>query len=146
MNLIISTFENFLKPTNSFIRFLLVGIVNTCIGLSIIFLLMNGIGLSYWLSTFIGNTSGAVISYILNRNFTFKSNTSLGASGIRFAAVVLISYFGAYGISDLLWSGILNETSLILVTNKDVSVLFGACLYTLMNYFGQKYLVFIKTR
>ncbi|MET3728488.1 putative flippase GtrA [Fictibacillus halophilus] len=146
MNHIISTFENFLKPTNTFIRFLLVGIVNTCIGLSIIFLLMNGIGMSYWLSTFIGNTCGAVVSYILNRNFTFKSNTSLGVSGIRFTAVILISYFGAYGMSNLLWSGILNDTSFRLVTNKEASVLFGACLYTLMNYFGQKYLVFNKTR
>jgi putative flippase GtrA len=146
MNLIISTFENFLKPTNSFIRFLIVGIVNTCIGVSIIFLLMNGIGLSYWMSTFTGNTSGAVISYVLNRNFTFKSNTSLGASGIRFVAVILISYFGAYGMSDLLWSGILKDISFILVTNKEASVLFGAFLYTLANYIGQKFWVFKKTR
>ncbi|MGA4720009.1 GtrA family protein [Fictibacillus nanhaiensis] len=107
---------------------------------------MNGIGLSYWMSTFTGNTSGAVISYVLNRNFTFKSNTSLGASGIRFVAVFLISYFGAYGMSDLIWSGILNDTSFILLTNKDASVLFGACLYTLANYFGQKFWVFNKTR
>lgn len=146
MNLIISTFENFLKPTNSFIRFLLVGIVNTGIGLSIIFLLMNGIGLNYWISTFIGNTCGAVISYILNRNFTFKSSTSLGVSGLRFVAIIAISYFGAYGLSHLIWSGILNETSLILVTNKEASVFFGACFYTLMNYYGQKYFVFNKTR
>lgn len=144
MNLIISTFENFLKPTNSFIRFLLVGIVNTCIGLSIIFLFMNGFGLSYWVSTFIGNTAGAVFSYMLNRNFTFKSSTSFGLSGLRFAGVILISYFGAYGLSDLLWCGILKETSIILITNEEASVFFGACLYTLFNYFGQKYFVFRK--
>ncbi|KZE66114.1 hypothetical protein AWM68_06990 [Fictibacillus phosphorivorans] len=139
MNHIISTFGNFLKPTNSFIRFLLVGIVNTCIGLTIIFLLMNGFGLNYWMSTFIGNTCGALISYVLNRNFTFKSSTSLGASGIRFATVIVLSYFCAYGVSDLL----LDES---VVTNKEISVLFGACLYTLLNYYGQKYLVFHRTR
>lgn len=146
MNHIISTFENFLKPTNSFIRFLFVGIVNTLIGLTIIFLLMNGIGLNYWMATSIGNTCGAIISFVLNRNFTFKSNNSLVASGIRFATVIVLSYFCAYGVSDLLWGGVMDESSLFLFTNKEVSVLFGACLYTLLNYYGQKYLVFHRTR
>lgn len=45
-------FETYLKRTSSFIRFLAVGVVNTMIGLTIMFLLMHAVGMSYWLSTF----------------------------------------------------------------------------------------------
>ena len=146
MNHIISTFENFLKPTNSFIRFLLVGIVNTCMGLSIIFIMMKGFGMSYWLSTFIGNACGAVTSFILNRNFTFKSKASLGGSGLRFIAVIMLSYFASYGMSDLIWRGLLKPVNLMVITHQEASVLFGAGLYTITNFFGQKHLVFLNRR
>ncbi|WP_226534887.1 GtrA family protein [Fictibacillus halophilus] len=140
MNHIISTFENFLKPTNSFFKFVIVGIINTCIGISISFILLNGFHTGYWPSTFIGNAAGAVVSYILNRKFTFQSKTSVGVSSIRFLAVILISYFVAYSLS----SQIINALDLQILTNKESSVLLGACLYTFANYMGQKYFVFTR--
>jgi putative flippase GtrA len=142
MNHIISTFENFLKPTNPFFKFIIVGVINTCIGLSVIFILMNGFHTGYWPATFIGNAAGAAVSYILNRNFTFKSKASVGGSSIRFLAVILISYIGAYSLSDQIINAAFHHISLEVLTNKDASVLLGSCLYTAANYTGQKYFVF----
>lgn len=78
--------KNYLKQTNSFIRFLLVGIVNTAVGLSIMLFLMNALELSYWISTFIGNGTGAVTSFLLNRTFTFKSDIEWRRGVARFFA------------------------------------------------------------
>lgn len=144
MNHIISTFENFLKPTNSLVKFIIVGVINTCIGLSIIFILMNLFHIGYWPATFIGNAAGAAISYILNRKFTFQSKTSVSSSSLRFLAVILLSYFGAYSLSDQIINAVFEHTDLQILTNKEASVFLGSCLYTFANYLGQKYFVFTR--
>src|SRR6478752_1743962 len=53
----------------SFVRFLVVGLVNTGVGLSIMYVLLH-IFHHYWAATFVGNAAGAVVSYVLNRIFT----------------------------------------------------------------------------
>jgi putative flippase GtrA len=146
MNHIISTFENFLKPTNSFFRFILVGVINTCIGISVIFIVMNIFHFGYWSATFIGNTIGAAVSFILNRNFTFQNKSSIGGSSIRFIAVILISYFGAYAISEQIMNLTYRQIVPNILSNKESSVLLGSFLYTTANYFAQKHFVFTSSQ
>ena len=83
--------------TSSFARFLLVGVFNTLVGLSASFAFFNLFHLNYWISTFAGNTIGAIVSYTLNRTFTFRSNVSVGSSWWKFAVVIL----------SLLWSSLM---------------------------------------
>jgi putative flippase GtrA len=140
--------EKYLKrPTNSFIRFLLVGVINTCVGLLIIFFLLNIVHLSYWLSTFIGNTAGAFISYWLNRSFTFNSQVSAHRGLPRFFTIILICYFGAYFLSERLLDWISHYQFVSTSVEQNIAVLVGSILYTGTNYIGQKYFVFssIKT-
>ncbi|MFD1778723.1 GtrA family protein [Fredinandcohnia salidurans] len=127
---------HYLKPTNTFIRFLLVGLMNTFVGLSSIFLLLHVVGLSYWLSTFLGNSVGAVVSYLLNRRFTFNSKATFGRSIPLFILVILSCYFLSYSVSKLVAGFIL------LPYTNEIAVLLGTGLYTISNYFGQKYIVF----
>ncbi|WP_272495654.1 GtrA family protein [Bacillus pinisoli] len=134
----------FLKRTNSFTRFLLVGVVNTLVGLSLIFILIK-LGINYWTSTFLGNSMGAIISYFLNRSFTFDSRVSLQKGAPSFILVILICYVGSYTVSK--WFISLTGAPPYLpsfLTEQDLAVLAGALLYTLSNYIGQKYIVFSK--
>jgi putative flippase GtrA len=139
--------EKYLRPTNSFIRFLLVGIINTFVGLGIIFFLLNALHLTYWLSTFIGNSAGACISYWLNRSYTFNSRVSVQRGLPRFLTIILICYFGSYFFSEklLVWINQFHFVSTSLEQNG--AVLVGSVLYTVSNYIGQKYFVFntVKT-
>ena len=82
-----------------FLKFLGVGLVNTLIGYSAIFLFLNIIKIDYWFSTFLGNSIGAVVSYILNKKFTFNSTVPIPKSMIKFILVILICYGISYGIS-----------------------------------------------
>nr|WP_309100246.1 GtrA family protein [Fredinandcohnia onubensis] len=127
---------HYLKPTNTFIRFLLVGLINTIVGLSSIFLLLHVAGLSYWLSTFLGNSVGAIVSYLLNRRFTFNSKATFGRSIPLFILVILCCYFLSYSASKFVVDFIL------LPYTNEIAVLLGTGLYTISNYFGQKYIVF----
>ncbi|MFZ3589875.1 GtrA family protein [Bacillus sp. DJP31] len=131
MSLYILTLRDYLRQTNSFVRFLLVGVMNTLVGLSLILILMNAFEMNYWLSTFIGNGTGAVISYFLNRKFTFKSQRSHQRGAPAFFVVILICYFGSYSISA--W--MINMSN---QPQEELAVLVGCAFYTLTNYCGQK--------
>jgi putative flippase GtrA len=56
----------FLRSHETFLRFILIGIINTVVGLTVIFIFKNGLHVSYWLATFAVNTLGAVGSFLLN--------------------------------------------------------------------------------
>ncbi|MGG3564150.1 GtrA family protein [Neobacillus rhizosphaerae] len=135
--------EKYLIPTNhSLVRFLLVGVVNTGIGLAIMFLLLNVVGASYWFSTFTGNAVGACVSFLLNRAFTFKSTVSYHKGLPRFIIVILLCYFSSYFLSGKMGEWIGQNFIISPEVVKNVSVLLGSVFYTICNYLGQKYLVF----
>ncbi|MBS4190821.1 GtrA family protein [Bacillus sp. FJAT-49705] len=144
MNSLTLILENYLKRTNSFIRFLLVGIMNTLTGISLMLFLLNVTGLSYWLSTFFGNSAGAVVSYFLNRSFTFQSNSKITKSLPRFITVILVCYFISFTVSHIAAEIIsdLSFFSYLFLSNENLAVFIGTGFYTVMNYFGQKHLVF----
>ncbi|PLS17581.1 polysaccharide biosynthesis protein GtrA [Bacillus sp. M6-12] len=132
-----------LKQTNSFTRFLLVGIFNTCIGLSAVYFFLNALGFSYWISTFIGNSIGAAVSFFLNRSFTFHSSVSAKSGIPKFIAVILICYFGAYSISEFMAEYIDRYMAAFqLISKNNLAVLMGTGFYTIANYAGQKIFVF----
>lgn len=138
-----------LKQTNSFTRFLFVGIVNTLLGLSIMFTCLNILDSSYWISTFIGNSIGALVSYLLNRKFTFQSKVTFKKGAPKFIFVIMLCYFLSFSVSSWISKSILVPYSLSsLMSQDEQSILLGSCLYTVLNYLGQKYFVFrkLKTR
>ena len=65
--------KKFFDP--SMLRFLLVGVVNTLVGAGIMFLLYNLAGCSYWLSSAANYIVGGIVSFCLNKYFTFQSKT-----------------------------------------------------------------------
>lgn len=124
-------------------RFLLVGVFNTLVGLSASFAFFNLLHLNYWISTFTGNTIGAIVSYTLNRTFTFRSSASVGSSWWKFAIVILSCYGLSYGISlqlaetaASLWPGMRADWL------HNAAILIGNGLYTIGNYLGHKYFTF----
>jgi putative flippase GtrA len=128
---------------HSFVRFLLVGVVNTIVGLSSMYLFLHGFSFSYWVSTFLGNVIGACVSYILNRSFTFKSNAAVGTSMLRFAIVILICYFISYYLGEKIALFLFSRISFLGTKYaQDAAVLFGTGIYTITNYLGQRLFVF----
>jgi putative flippase GtrA len=129
--------------SGSFIRFLAVGMINTLIGLAIIFTFMNLLHFSYWTSTLMGNIIGAAVSYVLNRKFTFKSTKNQAGSALRFILVILACYFIAYGIGlRAVHLALAHLPAIPHHFENNLAVVIGMGLYTILNYFGQKKLVF----
>ncbi len=127
----------------SFIRFLLVGIVNTSVGMGLMYLLIHIAGFGYWAATAIGIAVGSCVSYMLNRTFTFGSKKQHASSIVRFILVILVCYFVAYFLGEKIVHLFLKQLD---VRREwlidDLAVLFGTGIYTIFNYFGQRNFVF----
>lgn len=127
----------------TFVRFIIVGISNTIIGLSVMYFLLKVTGLSYWTSTFLGNSVGACVSFFLNRTFTFRSGQSGLKSMFRFIVVILFCYLISFNIGKYLVEWLLNKNLSFSSANiTNLQVLASTCLYTALNYFLQKVYVF----
>ena len=130
--------KKFFDP--SMLRFLLVGVVNTLVGAGIMFLLYNLAGCSYWLSSAANYLVGGVVSYFLNKYYTFKNTERSWKQVLRFALNVAVCWLLAYGIAKPLALRLLAGFDEKLQTNA--AMLAGLCLYTALNYLGQRFFAF----
>lgn len=130
--------KKFFDP--SMLRFLLVGVVNTLVGAGIMFLLYNLAGCSYWLSSAVNYIVGGVVSYFLNKYYTFKNTERSWRQVLRFALNVAVCWLLAYGIAKPLALRLLAGFDEKLQTNA--AMLAGLCLYTALNYLGQRFFAF----
>lgn len=73
-------------------KFLLVGVLNTLVGNGLMFLLYNLAGFSYWPATGLSYALASVMSYFLNRYFTFKYQGSGWETALRFALNIAVCY------------------------------------------------------
>jgi putative flippase GtrA len=137
--------SSLINQKNSFIKFLLVGVLNTFIGLGLMLFLKNGLRWPYWVATFTGNTIGAVVSFLLNRSFTFNSSVPIKEGVPRFAAVIILSYLFSFSVSILLAESLTDRGwQLDFISKDSLAILLGTGIYTITNYFGQKWYVFKK--
>ena len=122
------------------IKFLLVGILNTIVGALVMFALYNLAHCSYWLSSACNYVIGGICSFFLNKRFTFQNDEKSFAQFALFVLVVALCYFVAYFCAKNLVRLLLREVDAAKADN--IALLCGMCLYTILNFFGQKYLVF----
>ncbi len=121
-------------------RFVLVGITNTLLGMAIMFGLYNLAGVSYWLSTAANYVIVSVLSFVLNKTFTFGHKGRTAAAGLRFAVNIGVCYLVAYGAAKPLVAFLFQEQDKTLQENA--AMLAGMCLFTGLNYVGQRAFVF----
>ena len=121
-------------------KFLLVGVLNTLVGDGLSFLLINTTALGMWWATALPCALASVMSYFLNKHFTFK-NTEKGLRPVlRFALNIAVCYLLAYGIAIPLMQWVLRAAAPALRDN--LSKLIGMCLFVGFNYLGQRLFAF----
>lgn len=120
----------------------MVGALNTCIGLTVTYLALEGFQLNYWVSTAAGNGCGAVMSFFLNRRFTFHSKVSFFRGGTRFFLVILTCYYCSYQLALVIADGVLGGWGATPNVQNVTAVLLGSAFYTVSNFFGQRWFVF----
>lgn len=125
-----------------FLKFVLVGIINTVFSTIIMFLLYNLVSFGYWGSSAVSYILGSILSFFLNKSFTFKNKGSVVKTALRFTLNIAICYLLAYSISKPLVTRLLSNTTLSKSIVEQFSMLFGMILFTMLNYVGQRFFAF----
>lgn len=128
----------------TFLKFIFVGILNTLLGMAIMFGLYNLAGASYWVSSAANYILVSIFSFIVNKRFTFRHEGILAASGLRFAVNIGVCYLLAYGAAKPLAAFLLGNASR--AVRENAAMLVGMCIFTAANYIGQRWFVFGKAR
>ena len=123
-------------------RLLIVGCINTAVGAAIMFGLYNLAGCSYWFSSAANYVLTSILSFFLNKHFTFRSRTYSFKEVLRFAVNIAVCYLVAYGIARPLVRGLLSDA--VTSVRDNVSMLAGMVLFTGCNYLGQRFFAFRK--
>lgn len=126
----------------TFIRFIIVGVINTVFGTTIMFVFYNVFHLNYWISSASNYFFGSVLSFFLNKYYTFQYKERDWASVFKFIITIVVCYFIAYGIAKPLMRHLLEDTTQNIQEN--IAMLVGLVLFTLLNYFGQRFFAFKK--
>jgi putative flippase GtrA len=123
-----------------FLKFIIVGIVNTLIGSAFMFILYNITGVGYWLSSAANYVIGSVLSFFLNKYFTFGVRQWSVFMIFTFIVNIVICYCIAYGIAKPAMNYLLRNSPLKI--RENAALFTGMCLFTGINYLGQRFVVF----
>ena len=121
-------------------KFLLVGVLNTLVGDGLSFLLINVTDMNLWLATAMPTALASVMSYFLNKHFTFKNTEKGWKPVLRFALNIAACYLLAYGIGIPAMQWLLAGATPALRDN--LTKLTGMCLFVGFNYLGQRFFAF----
>jgi len=124
------------------LKFILVGIINTIVGSAIMFSLFNIVGFSYWVSSAGNIVFTSTLSFFLNKYFTFGVKQWSVFMIFAFILTIAASYLISYGLAKTVFEYFLRNSDPQVRGN--VAMFVGMCLFTGINYLGQRFVVFRK--
>ncbi len=124
----------------TFLRFVIVGVINTVFGTAIMFVFYNVFGLSYWLSSASNYFFGSILSYFLNKYYTFRYKKHSWRVVARFVVNIGACYLIAYGIAKPLIAALMSGFSV--TVQENAAMLCGMVLFVVLNYLGQRFFTF----
>ena len=116
------------------LKFVIVGVANTLVGLLVIYLCKWLLGLSDALANICGYMIGLAVSFLLNRGWTFQHSGAVLPALARFLAVFALAY-------------LLNLATVLVAihsfgVNSYLAQAIGMPVYTVFFYIGSRYFAF----
>lgn len=132
------------KSIRELLAFGVVGVINTVIGTSVMFLAYNFFKWGYWPSTALNYIVGSLFSYFANKRFTFKSDSKSVYEILRFVLNIVVCYIIAYSLAVPFVEKILACLKVEFAKNitEQLAMLCGMVIFVLINFLGQKIFVF----
>ena len=128
----------------TFWKFILVGVINTVFGTGIMFLFYNVFHLGYWISSASNYIFGSVLSYFLNKHFTFRNKNRSPKVIVRFVVNISVCYLVAYGLAKPAARMLLSGMGAAIQDNG--AMLVGMVVFIGLNYIGQRFFAFREAK
>ena len=116
-----------------FMIFLLIGFFIILFAMILTYSMYNLLHSGYYISSFTGTFSAAVLGFFLNRRITFSSM-------VKFFTIILLSYIVSFTLSHKLFLYIFTALNFDLSVSiiEQTAILFAQIIFTLLNFAGQK--------
>lgn len=116
------------------IKFVVVGVANTLVGLFLIYLGKWVLGFGDVVANTCGYSIGLALGFILNRRWTFRHSGPVIPALVRFSAIFILAYLGnlvtvLVAINSLAMNSYLAQAS-------------GILPYTVISFLGSRYVAF----
>jgi putative flippase GtrA len=106
------------------------------------FVLYNIAGVGYWFSSATNYVVGSILSFFLNKYFTFMVAEWNLFMIVAFIINIVICYVIAYGMAKPLMNYLMRTSSQEI--RENAALFIGICLFAGLNYLGQRFVVFRK--
>ena len=132
----------------TFFRFVLVGMINTLVGYGVMFGLYNLAGLhtwgdaGYWISSAANYLVGSVVSFFLNKHFTFRNQEKGAGVVLRFIVNISVCWLLAYSLAQPMMEALLKGLGLSEQLQGNLTMLAGSGLFVVLNYLVQLFFAF----
>ena len=120
------------------VRFVVVGLANTFIGLSVIFACKALLGMGDVLSNLLGYGVAVLLGFALNKRWTFENTGDPVGAFVRYLAVLMLAY--AANLSVTLYA--IDVVHL----NSYIAQALGIVPYALTGYLGGRWFAFAPVR
>lgn len=134
------------KDITQIVKFCFIGGTNTIIGSIGMLILYNWLHLGYLGSSITIYIIGSIYSFMMNKRWTFKSNSSTKVAVVKFFLNIVCCYFITYTLARGIAFNILEK--LCKVTDpklrEQIWMIGGQALFAILNYCGQRCFVFYE--
>jgi putative flippase GtrA len=127
-----------------FLKFLIVGVINTIVGYSIMFVMHNVMHKSYWLSSGFGYYISAVFGFLLNKRFTFTVKRWSVFMIVSFIVVIVVSYYLPYWFAEYVVNNFIENNEGNIYLRGNIALVAGTGMASAVRYLGQRFIVFRK--
>ena len=104
------------------------------------FALYNIFHCTYWVSSTMNYVVGSIVSFFLNKYFTFKSKAFSFKEVIYFIINIAVCFFIAYSLAKPFAMYLLSGYSI--TVQENIAMFIGMVIFTGLNYLSQRFIVF----
>ncbi len=145
-----------IRISNEFLKYCIVGLINTLVGISTAFICLNICLWTYATSTGLAYLTGVVASFYLNKKFTFKNKDATAIQFFKFFTTMLPAYVVSYWLgfeiahfSFRFGNNILEFLTIFTAIPHDrlvdnLAIILSMTIYLLVGFSINKFVVFRK--
>lgn len=134
------------EKTLQFIKYCIVGVLNTLITLGVIYLCKSLLGINDYVSNALGYICGVVNSFLCNKQWVFQSKGEYRREAIRFVVGFLLCYGLQFWVVWMLNSSQLGDIIFnfygLVLSGYGIATLLGNVVYTLANFVYNRVVTF----
>ena len=136
------------RATAQFVKFCLVGAMNTLVTLCTIFICKSLIGVNEYIANALGYIIGVINSFLWNKQWVFHSQGRISREAVRFAIGFATCYslqlITVIALNTSSFGEIELDTGLMVVSGYGLATIIGCAVYTIFNFIYNRFVTFRK--